>query len=403
MNSRAVIQIFLGMEYHAAFIMLFWGNIALCVLVFSYVISRKDLENGKQLGMFALARAIQSFGWACFMAFELNPQGLFTVMGVLFGMLGFFLEARTLLSLSRLPESAGHLVRLFSSGFFVTGIALFALSRILPGSASLTRGAILACFVACAPGPLSLVWPGSTKLRTLIGYSCLTLFTAIAVWVGQTFVPGAIVDRPDVATFHDVLRIAIVMLTLTGGTGVLILSKEDADRKISELALRDPLTELYNRRHFIDEGLAVYADCCRNGDEVSVLFLDLDRFKTINDRFGHHFGDAVLRDFAALVRVSVRPLDFACRYGGEEFVVLLPRTGRNGALAVANRLLDAVRRSKFPDRLDFSYTVSAGIAHAVPETGKEGEFLSLIEASDEALYRAKAEGRDRVVCREDFS
>ena len=164
-----------------------------------------------------------------------------------------------------------------------------------------------------------------------------------------------------------------------------------------ELAITDQLTGLYNRRFVFSQlaPLVQRAQC--GGDPVSVMTIDIDHFKRLNDTYGHDVGDAVLRDFAVRLGTNTRPSDFACRLGGEEFVVIMPRTSGDIACLAAERLRRSVCASPFvvpglAQALDV--TVSIGVAC----TGDGEETAeSLLKRADEALYEAKRSGRNRVI------
>jgi diguanylate cyclase (GGDEF)-like protein len=133
----------------------------------------------------------------------------------------------------------------------------------------------------------------------------------------------------------------------------------------------------------------------RYGVSLSILMVDVDRFKTINDTFGHLTGDGVLKQLGELLRREVRTVDVVARYGGEEFVIVLPETGLDGAMSFAERIRARVARHEFPNAdAPLSATVSVGVA-AVPPA-EIGSPEGLIALADEALYRAKNEGRNLV-------
>ena len=157
-------------------------------------------------------------------------------------------------------------------------------------------------------------------------------------------------------------------------------------------ALTDELTGLFNRRHF-EHGLcgALNAEHERRGP-TSLVYFDLDAFKSINDTFGHGAGDQVLREFAELLRTQIREGDIACRTGGEEFCVVLPQTSVAEAERLAWRVVGAVRDARLGPRGDL--TVSAGVATS-RRSGEHHELL--VRQADDRLLRAKREGRDRVV------
>ncbi|PYN92330.1 MAG: hypothetical protein DMD91_32520 [Candidatus Rokuibacteriota bacterium] len=161
-------------------------------------------------------------------------------------------------------------------------------------------------------------------------------------------------------------------------------------------SIRDPLTGLYNRRYLEATLERELHRVVRSGGTLGVIVIDLDHFKQFNDTFGHEVGDLLLRELGRLLRSSVRGGDVPCRYGGEEFVLVLPEASASAALERAERLRDAVKQLHLSHKGQSigSVTMSAGVA-TFPEHGQTGELL--LQAADSALYSAKAEGRDRVL------
>jgi two-component system cell cycle response regulator len=168
-------------------------------------------------------------------------------------------------------------------------------------------------------------------------------------------------------------------------------------RETMELALTDGLTGLHNR-HYLDMHLGVLIDrAAARGRPLSVCTIDIDAFKSINDSYGHEAGDDVLRGFAQRIRGAVRGADLACRYGGEEFVIVMPDTDASIAARVAERLRMAIEAEPFQFRRlgrTLRVTASFGIASLA---GPAGTPADLLARSDRALYEAKREGRNRVV------
>jgi two-component system cell cycle response regulator len=134
----------------------------------------------------------------------------------------------------------------------------------------------------------------------------------------------------------------------------------------------------------------------RYGHAVAVLMLDLDHFKQINDTLGHLVGDGVLRELGELLRGAVRTADFVARYGGEEFVLVLPETSAEGAVAFADRLREKVAHHPFGNVAGVSLAISASIGVALFPAPRIATVDELLSAADTALYRAKADGRNRV-------
>ena len=161
---------------------------------------------------------------------------------------------------------------------------------------------------------------------------------------------------------------------------------------------RDPLTDLYNRR-YMEESL--YRELRRSAREtggIGILMIDLDHFKALNDTYGHATGDVALRTIADFLKGAIRAEDIACRYGGEEFVVILPKASLADAVQRAEALRVGLRSMGDPPAAHFStITISIGVA-AFPDHGSTGD--ELLGAADRALYRAKEQGRDRVAVAE---
>ena len=163
---------------------------------------------------------------------------------------------------------------------------------------------------------------------------------------------------------------------------------------VERQALVDGLTGLANRRH-VEEALALeLARAKRFGTPLAVVLADLDDFKAINDRHGHAVGDLVLREFATVAEATLRDVDLAGRWGGEEFVLLLPGTNADGGMELAERLRTAIdsRTIPLPDGASLRITASFGVS-SYPAAGTADE---LFEHADQALYRAKASGKNRV-------
>lgn len=178
----------------------------------------------------------------------------------------------------------------------------------------------------------------------------------------------------------------------------LIIRDIDDRREASEALRRsvwcDHLTGLANRSAFFEAATPLLQRCARAGSPLAVVAFDADHFKAINDNHGHATGDAVLRHLAAGLTATFRSSDIVARFGGEEFVVLMPGASADDACAVAQRLCRHIGARPFAvDGTAIAYTVSAGVAAAVPgETGLD----TLLKRADAALYAAKAKGRNRV-------
>lgn len=197
-------------------------------------------------------------------------------------------------------------------------------------------------------------------------------------------------DGPDAeARLAEVTQLATA---LADAMSLALANLALRDRLRSQ-ALRDPLTGLYNRRYMEDTLERVVRLAERERQEVAVMMIDLDHFKRLNDQYGHAKGDSVLRDAAAAITAQLRDSDVACRYGGEELMVVMPNCGLEDAAAKAEGIRASIAALTEPGGAQVS--ASIGVA-AIPSTS--AAMKDLLGASDAALYEAKGAGRNRVVC-----
>lgn len=208
---------------------------------------------------------------------------------------------------------------------------------------------------------------------------------AYAGWWRKTAIVGGIL-----------LALCLISLLLMLMLSAELTRRVAVEQQLARLATTDSLTGLANRRQF-DTTLGVeWRRATREGLPLSLLMIDADHFKAINDVYGHLVGDDLLASFAVCIDRNInRPADLGSRYGGEEFAVLLPNTDTAGALVVADAIRNAVMVHTRPDGMepDRVVTVSVGVASLVPRLGQTGQ--DLVAEADAALYRAKAEGRNR--------
>ncbi|HYF56955.1 MAG TPA: PleD family two-component system response regulator [Salinarimonas sp.] len=171
----------------------------------------------------------------------------------------------------------------------------------------------------------------------------------------------------------------------------------DSVQASMELAVTDPLTGLHNRRYLDSHLAALFDEATLRGRQLSILVLDVDHFKAVNDTWGHDAGDEVLREFATRIRANTRGIDVVTRFGGEEVVVVMPDTPLDGAQLVAERIRERVERDGFPvHRGTRSLRVTVSIGVAARQAGDQNA-AAILKRADEALYRAKSAGRNCVV------
>ena len=197
---------------------------------------------------------------------------------------------------------------------------------------------------------------------------------------------------------HIGTAVEMILLSLALADRVRILrnerdSYEEGQRRFRELSIRDELTGIYNKRYLLKELPLLIEIAVREKQKLSVALLDLDDFKKFNDTYGHLEGDKVLAAFARVIRDCLREGDLACRFGGEEFIVILPGSGWKGARQVADRIRTKLLKQDFkPAQIEtVRVTTSAGLA----VLRDEDDYRSLLERADHALYQAKSQGKNR--------
>jgi diguanylate cyclase (GGDEF)-like protein len=236
--------------------------------------------------------------------------------------------------------------------------------------------------------PLVSRWPA---IFMLFAHGALFLLrTPIASYM----MPWAPANQVFESVWLTVLSFEALLFTIAIAFILLAMAKERTEYRHKTAAMVDPLTGIANRRAFLHDGNDLLVRHAANPCPIAVMLFDLDRFKSINDRFGHAVGDKVLQVFADTVKSSVRPSDIVGRLGGEEFAALLYNAGREKVVALAERIragfAEAAREA---DGCNVSATVSIGI---VMSEDAPLHMAELLAQADHALYYAKERGRDRV-------
>jgi len=255
-------------------------------------------------------------------------------------------------------------------GILLFGVAIIAF-QLQPPAGSRARGMVIMSFA--------------------VGGTVLVLKAIGAAFVAD---PLSMLLRPS--GFAALGALAVFAAAIASTIAFLLLQKERAESEAQRLATIDPLTGAYNRRTFLEIAEREMARARRGGQPLSIVMLDIDHFRAINDKHGNRVGDEVLQKFADVMRSALRKEDMVVRYGGEEFVVLLPEVPGPGAVVVAGRIRRAVAGMPIEaGGQSFPVTVSLGVAARLDE-GPES-IDELLERAGSALALAKERGRNRVV------
>ena len=221
----------------------------------------------------------------------------------------------------------------------------------------------------------------------------LLLGRAVLVW--RLGVPGGGLMQPG-GTQSLIFMVGFAVIILAS-LGFILMTKERADAQNHYFATHDGLTGLFNRRALITSLERDLARAARNREDYSLILLDVDHFKYVNDHHGHLVGDQVLRHISQVLTAKLRAQDLVGRYGGEEFLLLLPSTPLGGALQLAQTLREHMEATACTvEGQVLTVTISLGVVSCQPRPGDSWQ--PLLHAADEALYRAKSQGRNQVQC-----
>ncbi len=376
-------------DIRTVMLLLWLGHLIAVVLIAIYKYSSHNQEHEFPITIFLYARLAQASGWFLFWLRNLIPD-IYSVLlanGLVFTGMG--LEALAIESISgeTRRKISSHALTITLVNVINVAIYQFEAQNLRNGFGSLVP---LACFIF--PSILLTFEKGASPLQRMVGslylvYCASTAYRSVAAFTSPTF---TVLTSNNAQTFAF---LALFSLAMFGSIGYLLLFKEKADRELLLAATIDPLTNIFNRRSFFKHAETAIAFAIRNNDPIVLLTIDIDDFKKINDAHGHPVGDLALRDFAAATLQFVRPYDVFGRVGGDEFMILLPKTSAGEAANVADRIQEIAKKRGVGEKEQVHYTVSIGVCSLIPQ--KIEDLEKMVQASDTALYRAKTSGRDR--------
>lgn len=208
------------------------------------------------------------------------------------------------------------------------------------------------------------------------------------------FLQGATFDASLSALYSSINFLAMPGTYTATGMFIICVIASDLAEEMKRIAVRDALTGLLNRRGFVESGERVFSHARRADNPLSVIVADIDHFKDVNDRYGHETGDEALVHFAQVLSAGRRREDVVARVGGEEFAILLPGTGAEDAIGIADALRERLAASELETK-NASFRMFASFGVAVI-SGNDGEIADLLNRADAALYRSKRAGRNRI-------
>lgn len=372
--------------------MVFLLALGCLMLGIAQLLTRRAEQRGMGIGTWASANFAQCAAWALLALRDLIPDFASVSLGNGLLIASFALQRQALLQLQQRPT---HEAQVWLPSLALAVLLLFieqAPGRIIAASTLIA----LLCFANAH----LLLGAHPSKVRRgeqLVGGFYLMLALAQSLRVAHSALAN---DKPEHLFANNAIQ-GLTFITLYAAVvflsfGFVLLVNQRLARDLERLATLDSLTEVYNRRMWSVLAEKELTRSRRRTAPASVLMFDLDRFKTINDRFGHLAGDKVIQCFSQRIRDNLRSFDLFGRYGGEEFCLFLPDTGLDEGLLLAERLrqLIAAAPCQIDEHHTLPFTVSVGISCAQP--GGVASLEQLLDQADQALYHAKSNGRNRV-------
>ncbi len=392
MSMESLGKLLFVLDVRTLMSVLVWGDLALMVIAVGYCKFHSMSEEKCQLRRFALSKFLQAIAWILLFLRGDISDFFSVILGNFFLYLSFYFESVLML---KMIEKIGK--RWFNiQKLILIGTTFLLIIGEVTNDSSHIRIAIssFAIFaMLLLPTLFYLFHAQSSRFRRFQGAFVSIFLVSLIPRTVQSF----FMNELSLCTQNAVQSATFLLLTIllfVNGVGFILLMYEKADGLLRELSNLDPLTKIYNRRFFMLKAESYYLRHKGDKKPITMLFLDIDFFKKTNDTQGHLFGDEILKDLAQNLLISIRPIDLCCRYGGEEFVLLLHETSLEQGILVGERIRENIRNANLWNS-QYQYTVSIGAFSAIPDSSISLE--QMIEKSDQAMYRAKKAGRDCVV------
>lgn len=378
------------------FPVLFWGNLISLLFLIVYQSGTKFAKD-RWLSIFLmLARLCHAVYYFVATGRGVIPDIISVNIGNTLLYVGFFFEAQAILKIIR--ENSKITTRILQATLVLFAVAFNVVEYFAPYGGIRIMMASLGVVSLMAPAIVRMLIAHDSAVHT----KPAAIFNAIflVLLLGRAWYGVRHLDTGILATnpLHSLAFLASLLQLIISLPSYALIIKDYSDDALLLMATTDRLTGATNRHAFLDAAKAVCKNSRLFSIPVSVVFLDIDMFKQINDTYGHAFGDMVLLRIAELIDKCIRDVDLSCRYGGDEFVMMLPHTDSEAARNVAQRVLEGARQLKFDKKPDFNVTVSVGVYSLVPSTDESLEHA--INAADDAMYEAKRAGRNQIVVSE---
>jgi diguanylate cyclase (GGDEF)-like protein len=379
-------------DIQTIFFLLFSANLIMAVLLIFYGIST---QFDKYLIYYISGKILQIFSIIIFNFNGVYHFHFILAVGGSSSFLGFSLETYCLIFVGK------NIVKKFTNIYFaimILVIIIFPFLSLFDALSTFMKIApsIVSTILLLITGIALLFYNNETKLRKALGVFFLVMtFPHLLLFFINYFKEKAYYFSIEPSYTQTVFFLFSFMQIIISTIAYLLMHRETAYRELKDAATKDFLTGIFNRREFMLLSTMLFNLMLRQKSNFSILMLDLDHFKSINDKFGHQTGDRVIKHFAKSVELYIRKQDIFARYGGEEFIIFLPDTEKKEAFSIAERIRKRILRGGIPEAHIPQYTVSIGCSSITPDENTVLE--NVIAFADKALYEAKQKGRNKVV------
>ena len=372
---------------------LFWGNLTSAILIYSYRTINKVDYDQEYVGILFISKLLEAIAYFLIFYRGIFPDIISVNIGNSLILFTFYLEGYLMLVLGKIsstkPYSILKCITIIAIILFNFAELFFKNSALRVGNASLFIFAIL-----IIPSSILVFSKSTDKFVRIVGFFYMTFLFCLLPRTIYSFTHlNVYIFSNNIIQVLTFLSLVLIMIFNTPAS--LLIMKMNSGKIIEKMAITDNLTNLSNRHSFMEQAQKCFDQHKTTNTQLTILFFDIDFFKKVNDNYGHAFGDEVLIQFAKTIKKNIRHHDISCRYGGEEFLALLPFVNEEVGQLVGKRIMQDIEKLHFELHPDFKFTISIGICTGIPK--EQDTLLSYIDIADQALYEAKNTGRNRIV------
>lgn len=372
---------------------LFLGNLTSALLIFSYQAIHKSGYDREFVRLLYSSRFIRSVYYLLIFLRGAIPDLLSVNLGNTLMFISLYMDGYLMLKLSGISTKMPYCLL---KGILAGSVILFNFSDFFFQNPDL-RVSLASLFmfaILLMPSFFLTFSKNNSGFMKIVGL----LYIVFLMIILPRSIYSLAIESIHIFTNNLIQSLTFISLTLImvfSAPAFLLIMKENADIMIEKMAVTDGLTKIQNRQSFMGFAQEYFEQNKRLGQELTICFFDIDFFKRVNDTYGHSFGDEVLIKFAEIIKHNMRSNDLSCRYGGEEFLALLPSGGEEAGILISERMMREISGLRFESHPEFRFTISTGIRAGIPSSGDT--LSAFINRADAALYEAKNTGRNKII------